>query len=81
MHLAGGSVCVAILLLGLDELCAYPENSVVRAARELARRGVREAARAVTFALCLPVLAVCGIVVTILGWVRQGFVRRISRRG
>ena len=61
MQLAGASVALALVLLVVDELCAHPENSVRRAARELARQSARDAARAVGLVLCLPALAVCGI--------------------
>ena len=71
MHLAGAIVGLAVLLLGADELFAHPENSAVRAAREFVRRGAREAARAATFTLCLPVLAVGGIALVTFHWARQ----------
>ena len=60
MQLAAASVGLALVLLVVDELCAHPENSVRRAARELARQSVRDVARVGTFVLCLPVLAVFG---------------------
>ena len=60
MQLAGASVCLTLVLLVVDELCVHPENSVRRAARDLARVSVRDVARAGTFVLCLPVLAVFG---------------------
>ena len=71
MHLAGAIVGLAVLLLGADELFAHPENSAVRAAREFVRRGAREAARAATFTLCLPVLAVGGIALVAFHWAVQ----------
>ena len=51
MQLAAASVCLAVLLLVVDELCAHPENSVRRAARRSARQGVRDVARVGTCAL------------------------------
>ena len=60
MHLAGASVCLTLVLLVVDELCAHPENSVRRVARDVARVSARDVASVVTFVLCLPVFAVFG---------------------
>ncbi len=67
MHLVGASVCLAVLLLTVDELCAHPENSVLRAVREVSRARILDLARVVTFVLCLPALAVFGFATAVGG--------------